>query len=494
MARGGKINVPKAEVVRSAFDSASRTREASRHFAGADRLSADASLSQAVRHLIISRSRNEVANNGFSDGILKTLSSDTIGRGPRLQVFVSDEAPEEFDERNKKSLQRRLARWRVWSRKIKLTKKLKIARRAKAVDGEVFFRIVQNPKIKSHVKIDVQLFESEQVQSELSGAPSEAYETGVPKEVDGILFDKFGNVEKYRFLKIHPGSNSLFVAGIKDNSILVDADDVIHYANIVRPGQNRGLTEISSSLNVFNDLRRFTNATLTAAEVAADISFLLETGTPEDDGEGHPGEMKLDFMDVVELKKGAGIALPEGYKGKQLKAEHPNEQYVDFCDSKLMEASRPLCMPFNVAKGNSSGYNYASGRLDHQGYHRSIDDERGDIEENILDKCLEIFEDVDRLVYPNDYIDEDYIYHDWMWDGFGHVDPVKEANSQETRLANKTATLQEECAKEGKNWEQVLRQVAREQKMKKKLGIEDEPKYYQQQPAKKEEEDDEDKK
>lgn len=485
--------MPKTEVVRSAFDSASRTKEASRHFAGADRLSADAALSQAVRHLIISRSRNEVANNGFSDGILKTLSSDTIGRGPRLQVFVSDEAPESYDEQNKKSLQRRLARWRDWSRKINLTKKLKIARRAKAVDGEVFLRIVRNPKMKSHVKIDMQLYESEQVQSEMYGVASETYATGIPKEVDGILFDEYGNVEKYRFLKVHPGSNSLDVTNIKENSVLVDADDVIHYANIVRPGQNRGLTEIASSLNVFNDLRRFTTATLTAAEVAADISFLLETDLPEDDGENR-GITTLDFMDVVELKKGGGLAMPAGYKGKQLSAEHPNEQYKDFCDSKLMEASRPLCMPFNVAKGNSSGYNYASGRLDHQGYHRSIDDERGDIEENILDKCLEVFENIDKIVYPNDYADEDYIYHEWMWDGFGHVDPVKEANSQETRLANRTATLQEECAKEGKNWEQVLRQVAREQKMKKKLGIEDEPKYYQQQPAKKEEEDDEDKK
>jgi hypothetical protein len=28
--------------------------------------------------------------------------------------------------------------------------------------------------------------------------------------------------------------------------------------------------------------------------------------------------------------------------------------------------------PFNVAAGNSSGYNYASGRLDHQTYFKAI--------------------------------------------------------------------------------------------------------------------------
>lgn len=470
MPQAGKINVPKTAVVRSAFDAASRTREAQRHYAGADSLSADAALSPAVRHVIMSRARHEVANNGYSAGIISTLSTDTIGRGPQLQLFVSDEAPEQIDDASKIALQRRLARFRKWNREIKLTKKLKIARRAKCVDGETFIRIVSNPKMKSHVKLDVQLYEAEQVQSDVFGGVSDTYPNGVPKEVDGILFDQWGNVEKYRFLLVHPGSNSI-QANIKKNSIEVAASNVIHYANITRAGQNRGLSEIVSSLNVFNDLRRFTNATLTAAEVAADISFLLETKLPDSGEESDRDESPLKFMDVVELKKGAGIALPDGYTGKQLSAEHPNDRYTEFCDSKLMEAARPVSMPFNIAKGNSSSYNYASGRLDHQTYHKSIESERSEIEEEILDRLLEIFESIDTIVYAQDYENEDYIFHDWMWDGFGHVDPVKESVSQENRLNNNTTTHQEECAKEGKNWEQVFRQRGREKKMMEKLGI-----------------------
>lgn len=465
--------MPKVPVVRGAFDAASRSREANRHYAGADRLSADAALSPAVRHLIISRARHEVANNGFSDGILKTLASDTVGTGPRLQLFISDEAEESIDERNKIRLQRRLARWRDWSRAIKLTQKLKVARRAKAVDGEVFFRIIQNPKIRSHVKLDVQLYESEQVQGAFSSGAPQTHSNGVPKEVDGIVFDRYGNVSQYRFLKIHPGSNSL-LANTSKNANYIPAEDVIHYANITRPGQNRGLTELASSLNVFTDLRRFTNATLASAEIAAEISFLLKTAVPEDDGSEQP-ESKLQFMDVVELKRGAGIALPEGWEGQQLAAEHPNDRYQDFCDSKLMEAARPLSMPFNLAKGNSSGYNYASGRLDHQGYHKSVNDERNVLEETILDRLLEIFENIDQIIYRDDYADEMYVFHSWMWDGFGHVDPVKEAKAAVSRLSSKTTTLQEENAKEGKNWEQTLRQASREKKMKIKLGLIDEP-------------------
>ena len=58
-----------------------------------------------------------------------------------------------------------------------------------------------------------------------------------------------------------------------------------------------------------------------------------------------------------------------------------------------------------------------------------------------------------------------------MWDGFGHVDPVKEANAQSIRLSNHTTTLAEECAREGKDYEMVLHQLAREFKLAKKLGL-----------------------
>ena len=76
--------------VRASFDAASRSQEAHRHWSGADALSADAALSPDVRHLIISRARYEVANNGYVCGILNTLADDCIGTGPRLQLSLCD--------------------------------------------------------------------------------------------------------------------------------------------------------------------------------------------------------------------------------------------------------------------------------------------------------------------------------------------------------------------------------------------------------------------
>ncbi|MCK6491722.1 MAG: hypothetical protein L6R48_26045, partial [Planctomycetes bacterium] len=61
--------------------------------------------------------------------------------------------------------------------------------------------------------------------------------------------------------------------------------------------------------------------------------------------------------------------------------------------------------------------------------------------------------------------------HQWFWDGHEHVDPLKEANAQATRLSNHTTTLAEEYAKRGRDWEMELRQRAKEAALMNELGL-----------------------
>lgn len=460
--------------VRASFDAASRSPEAMRHFRGADLLAADSALSQDIRMLIASRARYEVTNNGYAHGILLTLAEDTIGTGPRLQYYFCDCTDEAAAEASLVKLQHREARWNQWSKAAQLCRKLKISRFSKAQDGEVFLVKNYNPKLRSHVKLDVTLYESEQVGSPVLSVTPEYYDNGVPKEVDGILYDRYGNPEEYRFWTVHPGANAVGSRLIQD-SRMVKAQHVIHYMNQIRPGQHRGVSEIASTLPIFNDLRRFTNAVLAAAETAAEISFVLSTDTPAEDQEGNPQIQHLDAGTVMELCRNAGIALPEGWKASQLKAEQPTATHDNFVTTKIREAARAVSMPLNVALCDSSGYNYASGRLDHQTYHRRINGERAEIEDTILENLREEFEAADRIYFPEDYDVAGEVIHEWMWDGGEHVDPLKEANAQKVRLNDSgTTTLAEECAREGKDWLKVLHQRAREKATRQRLGL-DEP-------------------
>jgi capsid protein len=56
-----------------------------------------------------------------------------------------------------------------------------------------------------------------------------------------------------------------------------------------------------------------------------------------------------------------------------------------------------------------------------------------------------------------------------------HVDPAKEATAQAKRLKSNTTTLAMEYAKAGMDWEEALRQRARERDLMRELGLEEAP-------------------
>ena len=142
----------------------------------------------------------------------------------------------------------------------------------------------------------------------------------------------------------------------------------------------------------------------------------------------------------------------------------------------LNEIARCLNMPYNIAACNSSGYNYASGRLDHQTYYKSIRVDQSHCETVILDRILDAWlAEAVKVFSIGISIDSQagagVFPHQWFWDGHEHVDPAKEASAQATRLASNTTTLASEYAKQGKDWETELRQRAKEVALMRELGL-----------------------
>ena len=432
--------------VRGRFDSAATTEDNRRHWANADALSADAAASAAVRRTLRNRARYEVANNSYARGIVLTLANDTIGTGPRLQMLTrSDEANNEIEHEFDR-----------WAHEIALAEKLRTMRMARAQDGEAFAILVNNPVLDHPVKLDLQLIEADHVTS------PDAHLLD-PREVDGIVLDGFGNPVAYHVLKHHPGNSAW---GLNDEYRTVPASHMIHVFRQDRPGQHRGIPEITPALPLFAQLRRFTLAVLGAAEAAADFAGILYTDAPAN-GEAE----QVEPMDLVELERNMLLTMPGGWKMSQVEPMQPATTYAEFKKEILNEIARCLNMPYNVAAGNSSGYNYASGRLDHQTYYKSIRVDQAFMAEKVLDRvlsawlweyALEAGGPVNGRALPD---------HQWFWDGMEHVDPAKEASAQETRLKNHTTTLAHEYARQGKDWEAELRQRAREMNLMRELGL-----------------------
>jgi len=437
--------------IRGRYDAAETTADNRRHWAKADALSADAANSAEVRRTLRSRARYEVANNSYAKGIVLTLANDVVGTGPRLQMLTDD------PEANRR-VEAEFARW---SQAVGLAEKLRCMRMARATDGEAFAVLFTNEALDAPVKLDLRLIEADQVTT-----PDLIPGKADGSRVDGIVFDEFGNPVEYHVLRHHPGSDKAALAMDYDR---LPAESVIHWFRADRPGQHRGIPDITPALPLFAQLRRYTLAVVAAAETAADFAAVIYTDAPPN-GEADP----LEPMDVVELEKRMATVMPGGWKLGQLHAEQPATGYGEFKREILNEIARCLNMPYNVAACNSSGYNYASGRLDHQTYFKAIRVEQAHLSAVVMDRILSAWlaeavrtPGLFSLKALTDYA------HQWFWDGTEHVDPAKEAMAQERRLRNNTTTLAYEYARRGLDWENELRQRAKEKQLMAELGLTD---------------------
>ncbi|MGE0481435.1 MAG: phage portal protein [Phycisphaerae bacterium] len=440
-------------VVRGKYDAAQTTHENRRHWANADHLSADASASAEVRRVLRSRARYEIANNSYAKGIVLTLANYVVGTGPRLQMLTDDPEANRLIEME----------FSLWAKAVGLAHKLRTMRIAQCEAGEVFGLLATNPRVAAPVQLDLRLIEADRV-----CAPT-LTSLRAPETVDGILFDEFGNPVAYTVLRRHPGdATSLRGSGLEFDVLPIES--IIHLFRAERPGQNRGVPEVTSSLSLFAMLRRYTLAVLGSAEQAALPSGVIYTDAPAD-----AEAAQVEPMDTVDMDRGTWLTMPYGWKVGQLKAEQPTTVYSDFKHEVINEIARCLNMPFNIAAGNSSGYNYASGRLDHQAFFKAIRIDQAYLADVVLDRVLNAW--LNEAVLIEGYLPQSArtldtnLAHQWFWDGLEHVDPQKEATAQATRLTSHTTTLAAEYAKAGLDWESELRQRAREVALMRELGL-----------------------
>lgn len=426
------------------YDAAQTNDDNSRHWARADGLSAAAANSPEVRRTLRNRSRYEYANSSFANGMVRTVANHTIGTGPRLQVETDNETADVTIE----------TAWRDWARSIGLAEKLRTMRQARCRDGEAFAMLTTNRQNRGAVKLDVRLIEADQVAQPFAKLPDRSH-------VDGIDFDESGNPARYYVLKDHPG-DLRFSGGMVGETDPVPADMMIHQFRADRPGQVRGVPEITPALPLYAVLRRYTLATLHAAEVAAIFAILLKTS-------GAVESTAIDPWQTLAVERNAMTTLPVGWDMSQIKPEHPTQAYDLFQKSIIREIARCLSMPFGIAAGDSSSYNYSSFKADDQLWVNEIEIDREYTAAVCLDRIFAEWLKEAALARAIPAVES--VRHQWFWDERQSVDVLKEAQAS---IVLRNAGLMTEAdyfSSQGQDWRQQMRQRQREHALREKLDL-----------------------
>jgi lambda family phage portal protein len=452
-ARGNPIAREPRRSLSARYDAAERSVETDRHWANADLLSARAANNPEVRRRLRERARYEAGSNCYCDGIVQTLANDAIGNGPSIQLQTGDD---EADSRIEQA-------FCEWAEAITLPDKLRTMRRARAVDGEAFGLHITNPKLPTDVKLDFLLIEADQFATPYT-QPLDLY------MVDGIEFDRAWNPTFYHLLKVHPGD--MIGIGYAFEYDRLPASSVSHWFERKRPQQFRGIPDITAALPLFAQLRRYTLAVLAAAETAADFAAVLYSELPPDDS----NEDAKPF-EALEINRRMMTTLPAGWKMGQFRAEQPTTTYPDFKREILNEIARCVLMPYNVAAGNSSSYNYSSGRLDHQVYYRALDIDRGSLERCTLNPLFaawvaEAGGSATRAPAMPGLIPEGAdLSPTWLWPALENIDPEKEANAVEILMRNGLTSFSEECRRQGVDPETRVAQMAKDAALFERYGL-----------------------
>ena len=434
---------------------------------------------------LVSRSRDLVRNHGVASGAFQTLTDNVVGTGLRLAAqpdyksLKKDKAWADEWSRHVESL------WRSWAETTDCdaAKSLTFA----GLTSQVFRSSMLNGEAlalpfwlkERRFSTVLQLVEPDRL-SNPDGKPDSKSLRG------GIEIDSYGAAKAYWIRKNHPGDYLLSAGSEKDwQRIPVETPfgrrRVLHIADLERSGQSRGKPLLTSIMPLFKMLDHYERSELQAAVVNAMIAAFIETPLDSEAiGEMFGGSVD-DYIAArnewkVRLQGGAIIPVFPGDKVSPFTPSRPNSGYGQFVENVLRHIGTGLNIPFELLMKDFSKTNYSSARAALMEAWRFFMGRRQWLAtywaRPVYELWLEEAIGKGLIEAPGFYQNRAaWTRSKWIGPGRGWIDPVKEAEASRIRMENGLSTLEEECASQGLDWEEVLEQRAREQAKMKELGL-----------------------
>lgn len=306
------------------------------------------------------------------------------------------------------------------------------------------------------------------------------------KQRGGIQFGDYGEPIGYWIRKTHPGDMFQDINQIGWEFVPRRTEfgrlRVIHAFDPERSGQSRGKPLLTSILPQFKQIDRYTSAEIMAAVVNAMIAMTIETPLDNDSivdlfSKDSTAYLKARQDHAVGLKAGSMIPLFPGDKATSFLPQRPASGFGAFVENIYRVIGVAMDMPYELLMKDFSKTNYSSARAAMLEAWRSFYRRRDWLGTQWMDPIyglwLEEMVNAGRIEAPGFY-ENRWAYQrcKWIGPGRGWVDPVKEADASVIRVNANLSTLEQECAEQGLDWEEVLEQRAAEIAYMKVLGLE----------------------
>lgn len=449
------------------------------------RHSADVELDGELSTLV-ARSRDLIRNNGIASGAIQTLVDNVVGNGLKL-VSIPDHRVLGLDLDYLEEWARKVeSLWRIWSesvycdaaRKLNFNSQTALIFRSVIENGEALALVLWRENQANQFATCFQLIEPDRLSN-----PDFKQNTEFLR--DGIEINHYGEPQNYWISKYYP--NDYYYHGNTNSWEKVAAQTsfgrklILHIHHPERIGQNRGKPLFTSIMPLFKMLDHYERSELKASVVNAMIAAFIETPMDSESIAEMFGESVDDYLEKrkdwsVKLEGGSIIPVFPGDKVSAFTPSRPNSSYAAFVENVLRHIGTGLNIPLELLMKDFSKTNYSSARASLIEAWRFFNGRRSWIinywAKPVFELWLEEVVNKGLIEAPNFYENKAaWCRCKWIGPGRGWVDPVKEAQASQIRMESGLSTLEDECASQGLDWEEVLMQRVRELKRMKELGL-----------------------
>ena len=419
------------------------------------------------------RTRQVLRDYDYALNALRIINNNVIGKGITLQGQIKRQRRVEGHLENDDRLNNLLeAAWDYWCNKKRcdvtgqqhFSDLQKLILSAIARDGEVIVRLVRDYFGDSKVPLGLEIIEADQLAEDYNGE----YQGNQIKM--GIEFDRWKRPIAYWLYKEHPGDYQFAYGrnGLREK-IRIPAEEIRHYYIKSRPSQSRGVTWFHACLQRVRNIGEYEVAEIVASRAAASYMGFRKTPdadlTDEDEGD-----------DIERFEPGMIGKLAPGEDFVAFDPNRPNQAFEPFTKMMLRGIAAGTGTPYPAISKNYADANYSSIR-------QELVDTRDHWE--ILQHwfatniCQEIFEEwLDMAVMAGVLPFSDYEMNPqrfnnvrWMHRGWSWVDPEKEIKATVLALNHGLTTYTKEAAKQGEDFEEMLKTMAKEKKMAESYGV-----------------------
>lgn len=418
--------------------------------------------------------RSFVRDNSYGNGIVETIATAVVGCGIKAQSMVEDEQGNDVETIN----DARDAVWNEWCEVCDLNGQLNfhemqfLLMREIVEAGEALLRFVpvglEQDGIKRPVPLALELIEADRLAIDHDTYVARSTENRV---VRGIEMDDKGRPVAYWIYPDHP--NSPYVAKSRTPE-RIKASEIIHVFRRDRIGQSRGVSWFAPVMGPLRDLGVYIDNELQASAVASCFTAVIKT-----DGAA-PGliapsgdETTDDNGNAFEyLEPGIVARLRPGESIESVNPGRPNSAAEPWISLMLRGIGVGTGLGYEKVSRDFSKTSYSSARTseleDRRRFKRWQSILIAHLCQPVFDRFCEAAATVKKLegIFPllSDLLDNrraltpvNWQVTEWEW-----VDPQNDQAASEAAIASNMSTLQRECAKNGINWRENIRQRAKE--------------------------------